>query len=949
MFHKQSARRIWRVALLMVAACWGAHTMAQSLPASAKPEGVRAKPAQAAKAVTRGGAGWAVGRVPAWVIEPPAAPATGAPPSGARHEQLADFQSNYSLARPQHFIRIRSVARDAAALSGVSQPQLRFNPAFNKLLLHAVAVVRDGKRMNRLADARIETLRREQRLEQQVLDGSETLLVVLSDVRVGDAVEVAYTIEGENPIFEGRISTGMRLAWDRPVDLLHYRITAPASRPLNTRLLAGASEPERLTEGSNNVLRIVRQQVAAVPSEPGTPPWVKVYPTVDITELNEWSEVDAWAQRLFALPQPTPSAIVAKAAEFKSGGLEGEALASEVLRFVQDDVRYLSMSLGENSHRPKPPQETLAQRQGDCKDKVTLLNALLRELGFDAQPALVSVERNRGLFEHLPAQDIFDHVITRLRIKDQTWYVDATAQGQGTGLDQRGQFSYGAALVVGGATGLTRLPDPPSAVEQLRFEQRWTASEPGRPARVEILVSGVGLPAERLRASVATVPSEQIGQSLASGLLRLVPGIKPLDALRVQDDRVANRIELWQPLEVPEFGQYNRGFIDVEFLAIEMIDVFSGPTESQRRMPYLLDQPKVVEHRISVLGPAPFPFQPPPGLEVVDKHFRYSARVEFNGSNATFVRRFERREDQVAPADLAAWREKLLQARQSTLSRLRLPLIDTAKITPEMEALDRQLRTARGWRNDALQAIVTRNEFGRAIDSRALQRVTAGTALAAKVLASRAQAHNLLGDFPSGRIDAENALAIRLDDADAREALAVALLGEGRAEDALTEFARINPQARSSETAQWMGSIHFHQGRGAQAEALLREAVAGGSGESREFALIWLFLAAESQGGRGKAAVAEHLESVDPKKLTGAILRHFVGDIDQAALLRVASEKPDMERLNLAETHFFLGQRLLLQNQRAEALRAFQRVVDTGATPYREVTFAQLELRRAGR
>ena len=33
---------------------------------------------------------------------------------------------------------------------------------------------------------------------------------------------------------------------------------------------------------------------------------------------------------------------------------------------------------------------------------------------------------------------------------------------------------------------------------------------------------------------------------------------------------------------------------------------------------------------------------------------------------------------------------------------------------------------------------------------------------------------------------------------------------------------------------------------------------------------------------------------------------------------------------------------------RDKALRAFQRPVDTQATPYREVTFAKLELQRAG-
>jgi lipoprotein NlpI len=94
--------------------------------------------------------------------------------------------------------------------------------------------------------------------------------------------------------------------------------------------------------------------------------------------------------------------------------------------------------------------------------------------------------------------------------------------------------------------------------------------------------------------------------------------------------------------------------------------------------------------------------------------------------------------------------------------------------------------------------------------------------------------------------------------------------------------------------------------------------------------------------------VDEHVDGTDPAKITGALLRYLVGRIDRDTLLRQAGENKALARLNLAEAHFYIGQRLLLQGQREEALRAFQRVVDTQATPYREWAFAQLELRRAG-
>ncbi|MFX6296420.1 DUF3857 domain-containing protein, partial [Acinetobacter baumannii] len=88
-----------------------------------------------------------------------------------------------------------------------------------------------------LKDARIELMRREQQLERQMIDGVRTALLVISDVRVGDIVDVAYTLEGENPIFEGRYASLFQLASDAPIGRFHLRIEAPQDRKLNTKVI----------------------------------------------------------------------------------------------------------------------------------------------------------------------------------------------------------------------------------------------------------------------------------------------------------------------------------------------------------------------------------------------------------------------------------------------------------------------------------------------------------------------------------------------------------------------------------------------------------------------------------------------------------------------------------------------------------------------------------------
>ncbi|HEY8879334.1 MAG TPA: hypothetical protein VIN03_17320, partial [Roseateles sp.] len=61
---------------------------------------------------------------------------------------------------------------------------------------------------------------------------------------------------------------------------------------------------------------------------------------------------------------------------------------------------------------------------------------------------------------------------------------------------------------------------------------------------------------------------------------------------------------------------------------------------------------------------------------------------------------------------------------------------------------------------------------------------------------------------------------------------------------------------------------------------------------------------------------------------------------------KLAREKPETERLRLAEAYFFIGQQLAAQGRRGEALPWFERTLTTQAVPYREFTLAKWELKR---
>ena len=93
--------------------------------------------------------------------------------------------------------------------------------------------------------------------------------------------------------------------------------------------------------------------------------------------------------------------------------------------YLDREVRYTGIEFGEAAIVPHDPAETLAKKYGDCKDKATLLVAMLRAAGIPANVALLSVESRIDVPADLPGMGMFDHAIVYVPGKNPLW-IDAT-------------------------------------------------------------------------------------------------------------------------------------------------------------------------------------------------------------------------------------------------------------------------------------------------------------------------------------------------------------------------------------------------------------------------------------------------------------------------------------------------------------------------------------------
>ncbi|MGC1127982.1 MAG: DUF3857 domain-containing protein [Candidatus Acidiferrales bacterium] len=149
-----------------------------------------------------------------------------------------------------------------------------------------------------------------------------------------------------------------------------------------------------------------------------------VLPQVAFSTFLSWSEVGQWYAGL-EHDRREPTASIRTQADAIVQGKTGDIEKAQALYiWVSQNIRYVSLSFGVGRYQPHAATDVLANRYGDCKDKTTLLEALLEAEGIHANAALINSQA--ALDPEVPTPAQFDHVITLISIAGKTTWVDST-------------------------------------------------------------------------------------------------------------------------------------------------------------------------------------------------------------------------------------------------------------------------------------------------------------------------------------------------------------------------------------------------------------------------------------------------------------------------------------------------------------------------------------------
>ena len=647
----------WRLrfaAIAMMSACAGWATAATDLPAG----------------VSRGPA-------PSWIDPVDVAAIAPAAASDGVAYVLVDDQVSILGDEPVEYRRLVYDVVDREGLEDAGRTPIGFQPDYQRIALHGLIVERAGARGDRSADVRAELLRRETNADAGMLDGQRTLELFLPDVRVGDRLDISYSVIGRNPVFGDDFHAARNMGYGQGIGMRRIVAFAPASRALFARANGVGYVRDERIDGDIRRLAFIAEPLAPVIHENGAPDWFDGYGHADLSTAADWGAVAAWAAKLFVTDEADRQAIAGVAEELALADAGPRAALLDALAFVQREVRYVSLALGAASHRPANPALTLARRYGDCKDKALLLVGLLREAGVDAQPVLVSTSLGEHVAAHLPTPLAFDHAIVRVRLGGEWVYVDPTRAVEHGTLEDREPMRFGAGLpVAAGTDALATIPREERDAPSIEVEQAVRVADAASrdatdadadaspQAELRVLTRYRHGPADRARARFRSDGPEQVGRDYLGFMASMYEDIRQVTPPSIDEQGAGGVVAVEErylaPFE-PEEGKAD-AIGNLDLVLFQIADWVPSGRESERRWPLALTGPAHGTQVIRMTAEGGWSI-PAEAVTVGNDWFRFDRHVSVDGDVLTIRGEWRRHRDAIPAADYAAARADLRRVR----------------------------------------------------------------------------------------------------------------------------------------------------------------------------------------------------------------------------------------------------------------------------------------------
>lgn len=512
--------------------------------------------------------------------------------------------------------------------------------------------------------------------------------VQMPTMRAGDFVEIAYrvmptTLESLYGDYYGSMD---QFGSSAPTLMQQYVVLTPADKSLYFKAVRFQGQAEQKTEGGSKIYRWVDRDLAAQISEPSAPPVIEQAPYVEVSAFQNWNDFARWYTQLIRDTFVVNDEMVQTVAGLVRGKTTEREKVDAIYRWVIQNTHYVALELGIHGYRPYPVTQVFHRRFGDCKDKASLLIAMLHLAGIRSEFVLVRV-RELGLVDPtVPSVADFDHAI--VYVPGMNLYLDGTAEYNGADElpegDQRAfvlRIPVGAELAASADSSAGTVPVRESPVResvresmdtprntalapQVTAEQPPSASVDSRVLngaldrdgtlhfQMSWIVSGGQAPVLR---QAMQLPDRQAG-ALQAMLHDQLPGISVAHAFVTNEDNWDQPIEISFDGVIPRFANPSGAGLLIPRQIIPYQWLPRLASLATRQYDVLTSPPSTLQEEMHLALPAGYRVQLPPAQTLQQPFASYEASVGQNGGNLTSKVRVVTKQSLISPAEYPEFR-----------------------------------------------------------------------------------------------------------------------------------------------------------------------------------------------------------------------------------------------------------------------------------------------------
>lgn len=569
---------------------------------------------------------------------------------------LSDRQIN--VPRQTTYVHITRKIVNENGVQAASEVSVNYSPEFQRLVFHYIRLVRDGKVVNNFRSAEIKVVHEETEADEYLYDNEKRAYIILEDTRKGDQIDFAYSIIGFNPVFKNKFAYTQYLTASSPITNFYLSVLSNPEKKLNLHLFNNAVSPAITTHQSLTLHQWNQSALKAWVPNTGAPSWFDNEPYFTLTEYNNWKEVTDWAIETFKYYKyPLSAALQKKVAEIRAVAKNDQDLFTEmVIRYVQNQVRYLGFEEGTYSHQPHDPNQVFRQGFGDCKDKSLLLVRILQEANIKAYVAMLNTSLGDKVDKEAPSPRIFNHAIVAIERSGGNIFIDPTMNNQWGSLINFYIPAYGKALLIKEQNDVFDIVNP-GFINKTKVEEILDVkAKGGGNSKLQVKTVYAGGAADFMRDYFASNSLTDTHESYEKYYKTIYDSIVIDGDITFTDDTNANEITVNENYIINDIWHLNdEGKDELSLFAKAIYDKISSLKDHSDKIPLAISYPLDLDYSLKVVMPEPwnFPLKP---VNIKTTAYEFSYTPSNFGNEIDLKYRYKTFKDNIPAEDLQAYK-----------------------------------------------------------------------------------------------------------------------------------------------------------------------------------------------------------------------------------------------------------------------------------------------------